>query len=150
MGSFELQIRIERPASEVFRYVSDVRNAPAWFSAVQTAEQVAGQGPGPGARYAITRELPQGRVEDEVRTTEFEPPTTFAFGTEGGSTPFSYRYALVEEDDGSTVLRLEGTIEPSGPARLLGPIATAAFKRGMAANLERLRAELEPESPRGR
>ncbi|MEZ4501659.1 MAG: SRPBCC family protein [Dehalococcoidia bacterium] len=142
MGEFQLEMTVARPRSEVFDYLADVRNTPAWYSAVRSARQLDGTAPGPDATYRIARRLPGGATDDLVRTVEFDPPRVFAFGTDAGRTPFRYRYAL-EGDDHATTIHLDATIEVSGPAALLGPVATLAFKRGMQDNLDTLRRILE-------
>ena len=142
MGEFQLEMTVTRPRAEVFDYLADVRNTPAWYSAIRSAEQLDGTAPGPRAAYRISRQLPGGTTEDIVRTLEFDPPRVFAFGTDSGRTPFRYRYSL-EGDEAATTVHLDAAIELSGPASLLGPVATLAFKRGMQDNLDALRRILE-------
>lgn len=142
MGSFQIDIDIQRPAEEVFAYLADVTNTPHWYSAVQTARQISGDGPTLGAAYALVRHLPQGRVEDLVTIDELDPPHLVRIGTSEGATPFSYRYRL-ELRGVTTRVHLDGEIEVTGPARLLGPVATQAFKRGIEDNLQALRGILE-------
>ena len=78
----------------VFDYLANVENTPRWYSAVQSAEIVSGDGPGLNSEYKIVRQLPQGRVEDIVQVTAFDRPNLFRFGTDQGTTSFSYASEL--------------------------------------------------------
>ncbi len=142
MGHFDIELFISRPREAVFDYLADVESTPEWYSAVKEAKRVDSEQTGLGARYEITRDLPQGRVSDVVDVTTFERPDVFEFGTEVGSTPFRYRYELSDQDNG-TLLHLSGDITLSGKMKLLSPLATQAFKRGMRSNLESLKAIVE-------
>lgn len=142
MGQFEIEVFIARPVEQVFDYLADVNSTPEWYSAVKSARSIEGGWPRLGAHYEITRDLPQGRVSDVVEITKFERPHRFEFGAADGATPFSYDYHLSERD-GGTVLKLNGDITLSGAAKLLSPVATQAFKRGMKDNLNALKAVVE-------
>ena len=146
MSEFEVDIEIGIRIEIVFRYLTNLNDTPRWYSAVKSARLVEGTGPGLGSKYEILRQLPQGRAEDIVEVTEFEPPHLFTFRTSKGATPFRYKYVL-EEKNGATVVRLHGEISLSGGARLLSPLATQAFKRGMQSNLETLKRLLESSQP---
>lgn len=142
MGSFIIEIEVRRPIDEVFSYLSDVRNTPNWYSAVVLAQLVSGSERSLNAQYRIIRNLPQGKAEDIVRVTEYDPPHRFRFISIGGTTPFDYLYTLTETGR-TTKIILHGGITLSGLASILSPIATQVFKRGMRDNLKTLAAILE-------
>ncbi len=145
MGDFALQIDIRAPQTEVFEYLADATQTPQWYEAVRSATRV-GAGPvAEGARYEFTRELPQGRVVNEVEIAEYEEPTRIAFASRTGPTPFVYRYSVEPTGFGSRVT-LEGSITGEGlrgASAILAPFASRFFERGMAKNLEMLKSRLE-------
>jgi uncharacterized protein YndB with AHSA1/START domain len=140
--NFETSVRIERPVEEVFDYVSDPRNFARWNSAVQAVRETSPGTDGVGATYLMERELPSGRVENDLEVTALERPTEFEITTTSGPTPFVYRYSFSDER-GATLLRLAAEVELSGLAGALGPLASRAVKRGVDSNFGDLKRILE-------
>ena len=145
MSTFVLRLDIARRTQDVFSFLADSENTPLWYEAVQAVRKLT---PGPvrkGTVYEMVRRLPQGRVENEVEVSELEENERVTLHSLSGPTPFTYRY-LLEPAGARTRLTLEGEISGeglAGPAGLLAPLAGAFFKRGMAVNLQALKAQLE-------
>jgi uncharacterized membrane protein len=140
--TFQTDVRIERPLEEVFAYLSDLRNFPAWNSAVQSVRPTSPGASGVGSSYAMERRLPAGRAVNELEIVAREPPGEFAIRTTAGPTPFLYRYRLAAQD-GRTVVHLDAEVELPGVASFLPQLARRAVKRGVDDNLETLRGILE-------
>jgi uncharacterized protein YndB with AHSA1/START domain len=138
---FETSVRIERPVEEVFDYVSDPRTFPRWNSAVQAVNVKSGEGE-PGSTYLMERDLPGGRAENDLEIVDRVRPTEFVIRTTSGPTPFRYRYRF-ESEDGATVMHLAATMELSGIAGALGPLASRGVKRGVDSNFADLKRILE-------
>src|SRR3954453_21285970 len=85
MISIKTRTEIARPIEEVFDYVADPRNFPAWNSAVQSVRPV-----GP-TTYFMERNLPGGRATNELEVFARVRPRELGFHTPSGPTPFSYR-----------------------------------------------------------
>jgi uncharacterized protein YndB with AHSA1/START domain len=143
--NFETSVRIERPVDEVFDYVSDPRNFPAWNSAVQTVRETTPGSDGVGATYSMVRELPSGRAENDLEVLALRRPTEFDIRTISGPTPFTYRYRFSGEG-AATVLELNAEVELSGIAGALGPLASRGVKRGVDSNFADLKRTLEAGS----
>jgi uncharacterized protein YndB with AHSA1/START domain len=139
---FEASVRIERPAEEVFDYVSDPTTYPRWNSAVQSVRETSPGADGVGATYSMERELPDGRAENDLEVVEVNRPSLFVIRTTSGPTPFLYRYVLADEE-GGTLLQLAAEVELGGFAGALGPIASRAVKRGVDSNFADLKRILE-------
>jgi uncharacterized protein YndB with AHSA1/START domain len=138
---FKTAVSIERPIEEVFDYVSDPRNFPRWNSAVQAVSRTSGEGE-PGSTYAMERDLPSGRAENDLEITENERPAAFTVRTTSGATPFTYRYSFAF-DGTATKLDLDGEVELEGLAGALGPLASRVVKRGVDSNFADLKRILE-------
>jgi uncharacterized protein YndB with AHSA1/START domain len=139
---FETSVRIERPAEEVFDYVSDPTMYPRWNSAVQSVRETSPGADGLGATYRMERDLPGGRAENDLEVVEVNPPSLFVIRTTSGPTPFTYRYVLADEQ-GATLLELAAEVELGGLAGALGPLASRAVKRGVDSNFADLKRILE-------
>lgn len=141
---FETLVRIARPIEEVFAYVSDPGNFPAWNSAVETVRRTTGAR-AVGSTYAMKRRLPSGSAANELEIVAFEQPREFAIRTTSGPTPFVYRYRFSPED-GETVVQLDAEVELGGTAALVGPLARRFVKRGVDENFATLKRILEERS----
>jgi uncharacterized protein YndB with AHSA1/START domain len=139
---FETSVSIARPIEEVFAFVSDPLQFPRWNSAVLSTRRTSGASNEVGATYSMERELPTGRVRNELQIIARKPPTEFGIRTTSGPTPFVYRYGFRVER-GATIVHLDASVELGGPARLVPPLAARAVKRGVDANFAALRRTLE-------
>lgn len=145
MPTFETSVDIDRPVPEVFAFLANTSNAPRWYDAVVTATKLTPGAIGNGTRHQLVRSLPGGPVENEVEITDYHPMSQLTLSSMSGPTPFRYVFTL-EQTPGGTRLALSGDITAEGlhgPAAVLGPIASIAFKRGMTHNLTTLKRLLE-------
>jgi polyketide cyclase/dehydrase/lipid transport protein len=116
---------------------------------VQTVHQTSGESGTAGATYSMQRQLPNGQVENELEVLAREHPTAFAIRTTSGPTPFVYRYRFAS-DGLDTVIQLDGSVELSGLASVLGPLAARSVRRGVDANLATLKHTLETSPSQAR
>ena len=83
MPNAERTVTINRPVDEVFRFVSDGRNAKHWRSGVLDVDLVSGSGV--GARYSQGVRGPGGRrIAADYEITEFIPNEKIAFAATAG------------------------------------------------------------------
>jgi Polyketide cyclase / dehydrase and lipid transport len=123
---------------DVFDYVADPLNDPAWRPAVLLVDQVAGDGPGPGARYQV---LQHPRARRAARPTvitcvEWSPPGRVAWRWETDGEPVDVAYAL---EPVWTSTRLTWRRELRAP-RLLSLGAGRDMERQLRALRQRLEA----------
>jgi uncharacterized membrane protein len=142
LSRFHTSVRIGRPIEDVYGVISDPLQFPLWNSAVRAVRSRGGQAGEVGSTYSMERELPGGRVENDLQVFARERPTQFGIRTTSGPTPFTYRYRLDPERDG-TVVHLDATVELPRAATLVAPLAGRAIKRGVDANLAALKRILE-------
>jgi hypothetical protein len=140
MGAFELTREIARDRATTWGILSDVQRTPEWYEAILRVSPLGSATRGFGARFELVRALPGGQVVNVVEITEYAPEERFTLTSVSGPTPFTYRYGLAPSGAGTRVT-LHGDISAeglSGPAALLGPLATTLFKNGMKTNLAAL------------
>jgi hypothetical protein len=146
MQTFENAVTIQRPAAQVFAYLANFENIPAWNYAI---EKTSKSSPGParvGTTYRQLRSVPR-RSEEGFQVTVFEPVTRLA--VEGQIGPFHAGTSYVlEAIAGATRLTNNVALEPSHV--VLRPIALLAVpkvKAAVAQNLAKLKQILEADGP---
>jgi hypothetical protein len=140
-------ITINRPVAEVFAYVSDVSNEPAWHTDVLEARQTS-EGPiGIGTTFLILVKPSMGVSEGVTEVIGFDPNRRQVMWGEMGSMRPTIT-DLFEPADGGTKFTRRIQIEASGLMRLMLPLVrpmTGKIWTGFLANLKRV---LEQEAPR--
>jgi len=84
MATFHNTVTIARPTDEVFAFLADFGNIPAWNYAITRTVQTS---PGParvGATYRQTRTIPR-HTEEAFEVTTFAPPSRLAIKGQAGS-----------------------------------------------------------------
>lgn len=130
----EREIEIERPVEAVFDFVVDSRNDPRWCSKVQSVELLAGDGPGPGARYrVIHRPIPLRPARTlEVRCLAADRPGRIEWHEDDGVDTFDVVYEIEAAGPRRTRIRQRSDAE-LGTSRLMRPV----IKWGIGADLKR-------------
>jgi Polyketide cyclase / dehydrase and lipid transport len=146
MTAFQNTVTIARPADEVFAFLADFGNIPAWNYAIARTVQTS---PGParvGATYRQTRTVPR-RSEEGFQVTKFAPPRRLAIKGQIGPFNATSSY-LLEPAAGGTLLTNDVELEPSSALlRPFGPLATPRVKEAVARNLGTLKQLLEGTCP---
>jgi carbon monoxide dehydrogenase subunit G len=128
----ELTIDIERTPADVYAYLSDVSNLPAWQAGVKTAAQHDG-------RIEESRTIFGRELHTTLEIVDQEAPRLFTLRTLDSPFPFTVRHEL-EPTDGGT--RLTVTAEGDVPG-----IAAVLFvhraERQFRKDFERLKQILE-------
>ena len=112
--TFTNTISIDRPAAEVYTYLSELEHVPQWNWAVTSTTKTT---PGPitvGTRYRQTRNVPQPATET-LEITALEPHQRIEIKGTLAEFPSRLRYDLTESDTG-TELTNTVSLEAHGPA----------------------------------
>ena len=128
----ELTIAIARTPEDVFAYLTDVSNVPAWQAGVKSAALRDG-------RIEESRSLFGKEVHTTLEIVEQEEPRLFTLRALDSPVPFTVRHAL-ERDNGGT--RLTVTADGDVPGFAAGLLERRA-KRQFRKDLERLKQILE-------
>ena len=146
MAAFQNIVTIARPPDEVFAFLADFGNIPAWNYAIARTVQTSPGQAGVGATYRQTRTIPRGS-EEGFEVTDFAPPSRLA--VEGQIGPFNASSSyLLEPAAGGTLLTNHVELEPSSALlRPLGPLAVPRVKAAVARNLGTLKQLLERTRP---
>ena len=146
MQKFQNTVTIARPADEVFAFLADFGNIPAWNYAIARTVQTSPGPAGVGATYRQTRTIPR-HTEEAFEVTHFAPPSRLAIKGQIGPFHATSSY-LLEPAAGGTRLTNDVTLQPSSALlRPFGPLAIPAFKAAVARNLGTLKQLLEGTRP---
>ena len=128
----ELTIEIARAPEEVFAYLTDVSNLPAWQAGVQNA--TLGDG-----RIEESRSLLGRQLQTTLEIVENEEPHLFTLHALDSPIPFTVRHEL-EPADGGTLLTVSA--EGDVPGFAAGLLVRRAEKQ-IRKDFERLKQILE-------
>jgi uncharacterized protein YndB with AHSA1/START domain len=136
-------VLIRKPVGDVFAFMSEPQNDTRWCAKVTSVEQVAGDGPGPGARYAVIHKPVPGRPERRMdhECASWDPPHRIEWREDDGTDVIQVTYTL-EDLGGSTKVTQEDDAD-LGAARLLRPIYRVGIGRDVARQLRALKEILE-------
>jgi carbon monoxide dehydrogenase subunit G len=129
----ELTIEIARTPRDVFAYLTDVSNLPAWQSGVKGAELQDG-------RVVETRSFLGRELQTTLEIVEQEAPRLFTLRALNSPVPFTVRHELVAADGDGT--RLTVVAEGEVPGFASGLVAQRA-KRQFSKDFARLKKILE-------
>jgi uncharacterized membrane protein len=133
---------IARSAAEVFAFVADHQNLPAWTVGVRTSQRLTAGPPGNGSRYKIEGKLLGRTIRSSYQVTAFDPGRGFDGTMTSPVFGFTERYRF-EPDHDATRVQMTASAEPHGIFRLLAPVMAAGIRRQVRADHRRLKALLE-------
>jgi ligand-binding SRPBCC domain-containing protein len=139
MLAIAFPVHIDRPADEVFDYVTDPANLAAWQD---TTVAVIPETDGPLAKGTCLREIRRGpfgrEITNRVEISEFEPNRRFGLRMLSGPLPIHGEYTF-HAVGSQTRLDFVAYGELQGPVRLMKPILRRLLRR----NFERYHATLK-------
>ena len=128
----ELTIEIARTPEDVFSYLADVSNLPAWQAGVKSATLRDG-------RIEESRSLLGRELRTTMEIVERDEPRLFTLRALNSPVPFTVRHELEEAESGT---RLTVTAEGDVPGFAAGLLARRAEKQ-FREDFERLKQILE-------
>ena len=141
---FHLSIEVNRPLTEVFAFLADMRNHPREQDSKVLLVEKTTPGPvGIGTRYReIVQMVPLVRVEMTSEVTRYEPNERVEITWHGGGMEGVLVYSF-EAHRGGTILALHETVTPKGLMRLAEPVIHRSFDQTLASRLHGVKRTLE-------
>ncbi len=133
---------IAKPVAEVFAFVADHENLPAWTVGVNASHRLTDGRATTGTKYRVVGKLLGRSVESSYEITAFDHDRGFEGTMTSPMFGFSERYRF-EPDDAATRVTMSAVVEPQGVFRLLTPIMAAGVRRQVKADHRRLKVLLE-------
>lgn len=142
MITAESSTLIARPATEVFAFVSDIRNDPQWHTDVIEA-RVAGGGPiEQGTTFAVKFKPFMGKSDRTVTVSEYESPRRLVLKGKMGKMEPTLILTVEPQADGSRFTR-RVEMEPPGIMRVMAPFMKGMFRKQNAGFVANLKSVLE-------
>lgn len=142
MAHAENETTINRTAEDVYAFLADGLNNPAWRSGVQAMSLKSGSAGALGAVYSQTLSGPGGRpLAGDYEITAAEPGRRLAFQVVAGPARPEGEYVL-SQADGGTRVRFSLDLEPKGLMKIVGPLISRTMEAEVA-QLAKLKAVLE-------
>jgi hypothetical protein len=136
---------IERPASEVFRFVATehFQNHPKWDPALLEMTPTSAGPIGRGSAARLVRSDRGRRSEGVITVTEYEPDRSFAATARFGSFELDQRLVCDPVAQDRTRLLLTIDTRASGVIRIVLPVLRRQFRMTMTRSLRTIKRYIE-------
>jgi carbon monoxide dehydrogenase subunit G len=142
MIQFAQSVLIERPVDEVFSFISDFENEPAWCEEVVRTQQTS-EGPvGVGSTFTDHVEFMGRTMESAYAVLDYQPNESITIETSSGPVPFVATYSF-EDAGGATKLAIAADAEPGGFFKLASPLIRRQLDKQWERNFANLKRLLE-------
>ncbi|CAN5915486.1 hypothetical protein BH23ACT10_BH23ACT10_06320 [soil metagenome] len=134
---------IDRPADEVFAFVSDAANNPRWQQGMQACGWTSPPPIGLGSTYRQEAKFLGRPVVTEFEVVEHQPGRSITIQSTSGPFPIRVQRSVTSVD--ASTSRVEAAIsgEPGRFFRLAGPLVQRLAQRSVTADYQRLKALLD-------
>ena len=127
---------------EVFAYVGDQTNTPAWQAGLVEVRRTTEDPIGVGTKHTFVRSFMRRRLEADNEYIVYEPNKRIAFKTTSGPVRMEASYDFESVGDGTRVTSLV-QMDASGFMSLAEPLIAAGLRREMKAASRALKDLLE-------
>ena len=140
------QLDVDRPAGEVFAFVSDHRNAPRWQRGLHEVRRTTTGPIGVGSEHVFVRRFAGRRIESRNRFVEFEPGRFVAFEIPDGKMTGRASYLVEPLDAERCHLTSAMHFHVAGWTRIAEPLLTRILERDSRRDEQTLKRLLESTS----
>ena len=131
MITFESCLLVDKPAEDLFAFVSDGQNMSKWNVAVREVKQTSPGDVKVGTKYRMVRRLGRRRAVNTFQVTEYDPNKKFCMKTISG--PQSCVYCFNFKSFGiRTRLCVAAVVETRGLANVFAPVRLQRIQEEVA------------------
>ncbi len=145
MIDIEVEAKIERPVEEVFAFVADVANDPAWNTDMLEARRIQDDPVARGTTYEFRNKPFMGVSAGTAEVVEFEPNRRHVVRADMGKMTPTITH-LFGSADGVTTVRRRIEFMLPGLMRLMQPLVRMMARKRNAVFLANLKRVLEQPS----
>ena len=142
-------IEIDRPAAEVFAFVSEFPNNPRWQRGQRSCRWTSQPPLGVGSTYDQHARFLGKDLVNAFRVVEFDPGRRIGFASTSGTFPLAITRTVESLDDGPRsrfTERVRG--QPGGVFRIAEPLLQRMVRETIRRDFPRLKALLEQRAGR--
>jgi len=139
----ETSIVIDKPRGKVAKFAANPANAPRWYANIESVEWKTAHRVEVGSKIAFVARLLKKRIEYTYEIVEFVPLERLVMSTFEGPFPMETTYTWKALSPRSTEMTLRNRGEPSGVAKLAGPMVSRSIRKANEKDLASLKAILE-------
>lgn len=139
-------IEIDRPADDIFAYISNFENNPLWQRGMKEARFITDPPLAEGSQYEQVASHLGQPVMTRFEVTEFQPGRSITIESIESTFPIKVTRSVEPLDDGRCRVSAEIQGEPGRRIRLLGPLVRRFAQRAINADYQRLKELLEESS----
>jgi uncharacterized protein YndB with AHSA1/START domain len=140
------EVRIDAPRRTVAAYATDPANDTAWIGALTEVRCLTDPPFGVGSRVARVARFLGRRIEYVNEVVALEPGARLVMRSIKAPFPMTVVYEF-EDAGAGTLMRIRTRGDASGFYRLAAPVLARAVRRGVTADLARLKVRLEASGP---
>jgi uncharacterized protein YndB with AHSA1/START domain len=137
-----VETTIDRPPTAVADYAGDPTNAPEWYVNIKSVQWQTPPPVGVGSRMDFVAQFLGRRIAYTYEVVELVPGRRLVMRTADGPFPMETTYTWEPAGEG-TRMTLRNRGNPSGFAKVTGPVMAAAMRRATTKDLMRLKAIME-------
>lgn len=138
-------VDIDRPAADVFAYVSDFENNPKWQGGMKSAKWTS-EGPlGVGSTYDQIATMLGKTIVTSFKVTAFEPGSSVTIESTSGSFPITVTRSVEATGEGSCRASANVYGEPGGFFKLMRPLMRSMVEGSVRKDWANLKELLEGE-----
>ena len=141
------EIVIDRAVVDVAGYAGDPSNAPQWYTNIKSVDWRTPPPIAVGSKLDFVAQFLGRRIAYTYEVTELEPGRRLVMRTAQGPFPMETTYTWEPIGDSQTRMTLSNRGEPSGFAKVTGPVMSRAVRRANEKDLARLKTRLEANPP---
>jgi hypothetical protein len=143
------EIEIPRPREAVAAFATDPDNATAWYENIKAVEWKSEPPLAIGSKIAFVASFLGRRLSYTYEVVDMVPGERFVMRTDEGPFLMETTYAWEDVQGGGTRMTLRNRGEPSGFAKVTGPVMARAMQRANRKDLRRLREILVAQRAMG-
>ena len=139
----EIDIEIDRPADEVFAYISNFENNPQWQSGMVDCQFTSAGEFGVGSTYKQIAKFLGRTIESNFEVIEYEPGRTVKAQTTSSTFPIQFKRSVEPIDTNRTRVTAIITGDATGIFKLAEPLLGRMVQGQIEGDYNRLKTILE-------
>lgn len=143
MVDFVVTVEIDRPAPEVFAYISNFEHNPIWQGGMKSATFTSDPPLGVGSTYVQVASFMGKRIDTKFEVTAFETDRSVSIASTGGTFPIQVTRSVESLSELRTKVSAHIRGQPKGFMKLMGPLLEPMVQKNVEKDYANLKQILE-------